>query len=176
MDILGKIKDWLTMGVVPLGGTAIASGIVLFAPASLLQILGLGAVVANIRPYLGGAFILSLSVLICMGAKGVWEVLLKPSLHETLAIHFHRRELHSLTEDEKDCLRPYIEQQTRSQCFSMHDGVAMGLQQRKIIVRISSIGLPGSNFSFPFQIQPWAWEYLNKHPELVARANTQGQR
>lgn len=167
MDILGKIKDWLTMGMVPLVGLAIASGIVLFAPIPLLQTLGLDTGVEKVRPYLGGAFLLSISVLTAMGVKGVWDALLKRYLQDALRIRFLRKELHALTEDEKAILRPYIERQTRSQDFSMQDGVVLGLQQRKIIIRIGSIGQTGFGFNFPFQIQPWAWEYLNMHPELV---------
>ena len=170
MDILGKLKEWLTMGVVPLGGVVVASGIVLFAPNALLLVFGLDSVVADIRPYLGGAFILSFSLLLCMFGKGVWDSVLRGYIRDTLAVRMHLRELRGLTEDEKQRLRPYIEQQTRSHVFSMHGGVAMGLQQRGIIIRISSIGLPGSSFAFPFQIQPWAWEYLNEHPDLLAPA------
>lgn len=170
MDILGKLKDWLVMGAVPLGGTAIAAAVVLFAPPSLLVVLGLNEVVKAIRPYLGGALVLSSSLLICLAAKGAWDNLLGKLLREALTIRFHRRELHALTEEEKSYLRPFIENQTRSRAFNLNDGIAMGLQQRKIIIRASNLGIPGG-YSFPFQIQPWAWEYLNKHPELVAPAS-----
>jgi hypothetical protein len=166
MDILGKLKDWLTMGAVPLGGTAIASAVVLFSPSTFLVSLGLQGVVDVIRPYLGGAFVLSMSLLICLAIKGIWDSVLRSQLRDALAVRFHRRELHSLTQEEKAYLRPFIEKQTRSQSFAINDGIAMGLEQRKIIIRVSSLGHPGG-YNFPFQIQPWAWKYLNKHPELV---------
>jgi hypothetical protein len=54
MDILGKIRDWLTLGAVPLMGVAVATGIVLFGLKAFLQTIGLDSVVAVIRPYLGG--------------------------------------------------------------------------------------------------------------------------
>jgi hypothetical protein len=175
MDILGKLKDWLSMGAVPLGGTAIASAFVLLSPSSILTPLGLKEVIEVVRPYLGGAFVLSTSLLICLAMKGVWDNLIRRQLRDSLTVRLHRRELHSLTEDEKDYLRRYIEKQTRSCTFALNDGIAMGLQQRKIIIRASNLGIPGG-YSFPFQIQPWAWEYLNKHPELVASLRSEEER
>jgi hypothetical protein len=167
MDLLGKMKDWLTMGAVPLAGLALAAAVALFIPASLLDALGLSALVKDYRHYLGATLVVATSLLICTGGKGIWDAVLKPLLKETLAIRAYRKEMHALTEEEKDYLRPYLDQQTRSQCFALNDGIAMGLQSRKIIIRASNLGMPGYGFMFPFQIQPWAWEYLNRHPELV---------
>jgi hypothetical protein len=44
------------------------------------------------------------------------------------------------------------------------NGTVNALQKERIIIRGSSLG---SITGFDYIIQPWAWEYLNKHPELL---------
>lgn len=43
--------------------------------------------------------------------------------------------------------------------------VVLGLETEKIIYRASSLSSYYTNF--PYNIQPWAWEYLNQHPDLL---------
>lgn len=167
MDILGKIKDWLTMGVVPLLALVIASALILSFPMSYLHIIGLDIVIGIIRPYVGGALVLSLSVLTSMGVIGLWNAVLKQQLKQYFQIRSFHKNAKNLTEEDKETLRLYIDHQTRSQYFSIHNGKILGLEKRGFIFRISDIGVPGYEMKFPFHIQPWAWEYLNENPNLL---------
>jgi hypothetical protein len=48
----------------------------------------------------------------------------------------------------------------------MHDGMVGGLQAERIIYRASSLGQSFDYFAY--NIQPWAWEYLNKNRKLLS--------
>jgi hypothetical protein len=84
-----------------------------------------------------------------------------------LAAKFKQAEqrLHKLTEVEKKLLRGYIANQTRTQNFPIENGVVRGLEAEYIIYRAGSIGQLNS---WPYNIQPWAWDYLNKHKGLLS--------
>jgi hypothetical protein len=171
MDILGKLKDWLTLGVVPLSGVAIASAVVLFAPSQFIHTVGLDQLISVAQPYVGGAFVLSSSVLISMAGKTVWDAVVRSPLKQALEIRVLRKELMALTDDEKEVLARFINGRTRSQNLSIQDAVVLGLQQRRILIRIGNVGLPGYGMMFPYQIQPWAWEHLNRYKDLLERSN-----
>jgi hypothetical protein len=63
-------------------------------------------------------------------------------------------------------LRGYIEDGTRTQDLPMHDGVVGGLQAERIIFRATVLSRGWDEFAY--NIQPWAWEYLNKHRKLLS--------
>jgi len=71
-----------------------------------------------------------------------------------------------LTDQEKDLLKAYFLQNTKTQFFSDMDGVAIGLQKNGILYLASKLGM---GFRFPYNIENWAWEYLSKHQELLER-------
>jgi hypothetical protein len=48
----------------------------------------------------------------------------------------------------------------------MHDGVVGGLQAERIIFRATVLSRGWDEFAY--NIQPWAWEYLNKHRKLLS--------
>ena len=72
--------------------------------------------------------------------------------------------MHDLTPDERQVLRVYLESDTRTQYLDVQDGVAQGLAQARIIYRASNMG---TLTTFAFNVQPWAWDYLRAHRELL---------
>jgi hypothetical protein len=48
----------------------------------------------------------------------------------------------------------------------VNDGAIGGLKRNGIVFQAANISTPGS-MSFPYNIQPWAWNYLHKHPDLL---------
>lgn len=75
------------------------------------------------------------------------------------------RLLRNLTDDEKAVLRKYMDQNVRTQHLSFSDGVANGLEAKKIIYRASSLGSHMAFFAY--NIQDGAFEILAKHPEYL---------
>jgi hypothetical protein len=72
-------------------------------------------------------------------------------------------QLHNLSEQEKRILRPFILEQQRVRCLGLdHETVAH--LRSLYILGITQRGGPGS---WHHQLSPWAWDYLNEHPELL---------
>jgi len=163
-DIAKNLVDWIKLSPRYLLPICIFAGFVVFAPPQVLSIFGLIDMVSRYRPWFGLAFLLSAALLASSAVFAFYEFMKKKRLEE--AVRKHRRlRLHQLTEDEKELLRGYIHNQTRTQYLSMSDGRVGQLQTEKIIFRASNLGdyLDG----FAYNIQPWAWEYLNDHPEVL---------
>ena len=62
--------------------------------------------------------------------------------------------------------RYYIANKTRANKLRISDGIVTALEADGIIYRSSSIGALVTGFAF--NISDVAWDYLNKHPELLA--------
>jgi hypothetical protein len=73
--------------------------------------------------------------------------------------------LKNLTDDEKSVLIPYIEKKSRTQYYEICNGVANGLEAKKILYLASSVGADYKEF--PYNIQDIAYDYLVGHPELL---------
>jgi len=77
-----------------------------------------------------------------------------------------QQSLHSLSSEEKEYLNRYISNNTKTQYFDVRDGIACGLVGSHIIYRSSNLGHAGT-WNFAHNIQPWAWEYLQKNKHLL---------
>jgi hypothetical protein len=97
------------------------------------------------------------------GTMSVWNLVQK-SREEKASQRVLQNRLHSLSKSEKNVLRGYITKNTKSLVLSYMDGVANGLELTRIIYRSSTLG---SDSGFAYNIQPWAWEYLKKNPDLL---------
>jgi hypothetical protein len=74
-------------------------------------------------------------------------------------------ELNNLSLEEKAVLASYIAHNTKTIHLGMNSGLAGGLEAAGIIFRSSNIGSMGTGIAY--NIQPWAWDYLREHPELL---------
>lgn len=73
--------------------------------------------------------------------------------------------LDSLTEDEKQILRFYIAEQTKSNVLRIDDGIVQGLVSTGIIYRAASVGNMLEGFSY--NLSDFAWNYLSVYPHLL---------
>ena len=73
--------------------------------------------------------------------------------------------LDSLSNDEKELLSSYINKGTKTRYFHPSDGIVGGLGEAYILFRASEI----KNFvdNYPFNIRPWAWNYLRENKHLL---------
>ena len=164
MDTAKSFVDWVKLSPRYLLPICIFTGFVVFAPPNVLSFFGLTEFVSTYRAYFGSAFLLS-AALVASSACIAFYGWLKRKHRERATREYRHRRLRQLTEDEKAILRGYIEDQTRTQNLSMSDGRVGQLVREKILIRSSSLGTFADFFAF--NIQPWAWEYLNEHPELL---------
>lgn len=137
----------------------------LFARGWLLDTFALSAIITEYRSWLGLIWVVSAAFLTShvFAALGIS---LKTDLIQPFA---HRRRLRvrlsNLTPDERGFLGSYLKANTRTLEATLGNGVVAGLARERIVYRASSVA---SDFTAcAFNIEPWVWSYLRKHPELV---------
>jgi len=159
-----KVTDWIKLSAKQAFVLLVVSSIFLFGSDSLLQTLGLLDARPVVKPWVGVVWLVSLSILaaeIIMPAYS-WVA---QKIQSRINLKKHQKRLHELTPDEKKFLSGYIAENTRTQAAEYSDGTVSGLESAKVVYRSSSLAYHYN--VFPYNIQPWAWEYLNEHPECL---------
>jgi len=167
MEALEKLKGWLNLGVFPLLGLLLFTSFFIFLPLEGLDKLGLTDLKNDYSTYFGLAFVFSMTFLSAATLNTFWKVFLGHWIKEKSRIYFYKKEAYDLTNEEKEILNIFIKGKTRSANLSMKNGVVLGLEKRMFIIRVGQLGTDARSWSFPFGMQPWAWEFLNKNPHLL---------
>jgi hypothetical protein len=142
----------------------IVSGFLLFAKPEILDIFGLAKLSTAYRPYIGGVLLLSAALAVSNGLVSLYKWYVKRRVWSK-RIKSAKKRLHNLTYAEREILRRYIGGNTRTQYFQLENGVASGLALEHIIFRSSNVG--NLDDGWAFNIQPWAWKYLNERRDLL---------
>jgi hypothetical protein len=160
-----KILEWLKLSPRYLLALALCTGVFPALSPPLLSRFGLDKIDAPVRPWIGVAFLASAALLVAHlleeAAVRIGGVV-KGRLEERNLC----ARLRDLSPDEKEVLAKYINEDTKTRYLSVKSGVTGGLEAAGILYRSANLG--SINFKFAFNIQPWAWRHLRKHPELLA--------
>jgi transposase len=164
-----KLVDWIKLSPRYLLPIVLVTGFLLFASKDTLEIFGLAGLVSDYRSWLGLVFLLFAFLLVSAAITSGLSLAyrwIKQKRKNAAFLRRGRERLRHLSEPEKEILRRYIEGQTRTQYLAMSDGVVNGLVHEGILYRASTL----SSFldHFAYNIQPWAWDYLNDHPKLLS--------
>lgn len=162
-----KLSEWIKLSPRYLFPISLVAGFMLFAANDILGVLGLVPLVSQYRSYIGAIFLLSTALLLTSWLVSLYGWL-KEKLGQFKARKARTKRLHDLTDEERKILRGYIYDETRTQYLNIQDGVVKGLVDEQIIYQSSSLGRLRAGFAF--NIQPWAWEYLKEHPDLLHSA------
>jgi hypothetical protein len=151
-------------------GLAVAAGATLFLPENITKTLGIVQFRDEHREYIGALFMISSSLI---AAQTAWALQNGArALYRRGRIRKERiKHLHNLTPGEKRYLIPFVRADQNTQYFPIDDGIAGGLSAKEVIYQASSVGhlLRG----IAYNIQPWAKEYLKKHPDLLGKEANQ---
>lgn len=159
-----KFLDWIKLSPKYLSPIVIVSGFLLFAKLSWLEVFGLAELVTKYRPYIGGIFLLSATLLLSHWLISLYEWLAKRRLWSG-RIERAKQHLHNLTPEERDIFRGYIGGNTRTLYLPIESGVVAGLEWQYLIIKASNIG--NLEDGWAYNIQPWVWDYLHENPELI---------
>ena len=69
-----------------------------------------------------------------------------------------------LTIAEKELLAGLLKMNSRTQAFSPMDGVVASLEKQRVLAQVTHVS---TGLYFEYGVQPWAWNYLQAHPEIV---------
>ena len=161
---VSKLSEWLKLKPKYLFALGLGSGLLIFSPVSFLEKLGLIELATDFRPWIGALFLLS-AVLLITNILSKLGTPIQRKFEDMLFVRRKAKHFKELTPAEKHILRRYLEGDTRTLDLNVSDGVTNGLIAAKILYRASTLGDMSGYFAH--NIQPWAWRYLKKHPEMV---------
>jgi len=159
-----KVLEWLKPRPSLFFALMVASGVLLFAPAEVSGVLSLDPFVAEYGWLLGVVFLMSTSLLLGTGLAWIFTNSGSP-LYQWWQTRRLQGFLRDLSPPEKVVLRQFMADDATTQYFEYQDGVVQGLVHKRVLWRASNVA---AHFTtFPFNIQPWAREYLRKNPKLL---------
>lgn len=148
----------------------ILSAALLFTPQKYLQVVGVHQLAQDYRPVFGLLMLFCAATLVVSISVALWRATSRGWGKRKFKRRIHQR-LTRLSEDEKQILRFYISQQTRSNTLRIDDGIVQGLVAAGVIYRSANMGSIVDGFSH--NISEVAWEYLHEnHVLLNGRTNT----
>lgn len=143
---------------------AILTSFLLFAPSNYVDTLGLTQLVIDYKQYIGASFLVSGVVTVTNLVMFIYRKI-NSSILEKRALKQQHKRLHKLNAFEKKILLYYFIKGTNTQLLAFNDGTVRELEGYRIIQRTSNLSQWG--VSFPYNLNPWAREYLTKHPDLL---------
>lgn len=144
-------------------------GFILVAPIKWLDAFRITALVNDYRQYVAIIFLASCALLVSPIIFWISNIVKEKIANSRYlrAIQITGKDyLQGLTRDEINILKFYIINQTRTQVMDSRNGIVNGLVQVNIIYRSSRLSETNS-LDFPYNIQPWAWNYLNSNKGLL---------
>ncbi|MGD0959553.1 MAG: super-infection exclusion protein B [Methylomonas sp.] len=133
--------------------------IFLFSPDDIINNFGLIEYRKQVKPYFG-IFLFVCIVIIIYN----FIIFISCRFYE----YIRKKRLCNLTDAEKNILAEYINNKTRTCYLNYSDGVVKGLEHETIIYRSSDVNSYHHGLLvFSYNIQPWAWDYLNKNPNII---------
>lgn len=158
LEILGKTSPVIFFGL------TLATAIILFTNETLLAEIYLSDLKSEYKTSIGVVFIVSFSMLVAQIGQKLWSAI-GASWRKRRNLKLYQKTLHDLTPEEKEYLAHYIKDEETTQYSPLDDGVAQGLEAKTIVYRASSLSMSG--LTFPFNLQPWAKDYLTANPHLL---------
>lgn len=159
-----KLLDWLKLSPRYLFVLSMVLGILLFGPDILLSKLGVEHFVNEFRMYIGIGFLLFSLLFLANSIQPVYTFFQnRASRRGQRKMQTDR--LKNLTKEEKKILHYYIANQTRTQPLPYDNGLVNELAKFKIIYRAADLSQGYEIFAY--NLQPWAWIYLNNNPHLL---------
>jgi hypothetical protein len=162
MEWLKPLIDWLKQPPRVVAAAAALCAFLLFTPKIITDTFKVTKFRDQFEAYIG-FFLLLCIALLCVHILAIVFSTVRKKWYNFRVKRIRIQKLCELTEEECDILRYYIKNQTKTQSLSISCGVTAGLEADKIIARSTTLG----GTAFDFNIQPWAWKYLNEHPKVI---------
>ncbi len=167
MDI-SQIFQALRLGTKAYAVATLTSAAILAIKAfwpTTLEMFGAADMVEKYLPVIFFAFLLSTSALVVSFLSVVFTIAAESWISRK-ELNNRQKLLHCLSSQEREFLAWYLENDQSTQRSTHSDGVANGLQAKGIVLRTSIVSSPGDH-TFPYNIQPWAINYLKKNKNLL---------
>lgn len=165
MPSIGEVIGALQLRPRLLFAICVVSGAPLVLPGAAVEKLGFDGMLQQHRGWFGSVFTVSVAVLLAHGTAEGWGWL-RGRIQEKRRLAAVEASLRALTPEEARVLSYYVDQKTRTHYFAINDGIACGLEDGGILYRASETVRRFNRV--PFNLQLHAWNYLMKHPDVLA--------
>lgn len=162
--MLGKILEFIKLAPKYLIAILMASGIGIFSRSGIDYFLSINGFIDEYKGWIGMIFLIS-SCLIFVTISEFTLIKVLKLINYLIIKYFGIKKLKRLTPIERNILGEYIFKKTKFLNIPIEYGGKNDLVQCNIIYRSSNIGREITGFSY--DMQPWAWKYLNKHEDLL---------
>ena len=149
--------------------TTLASGILLFVDSTTLDTIGLGNLGEQYKSIIGVVFLISILFLISFPVGNLAQLSsswIQQKYKTRSTIRRLKRWLNHLTPEQRVTLQLYIQKGTRTLKLDADDGAIRELERAGILYKPTGYIDPG--FYCSFNINPWVFDYLKKHSELIS--------
>lgn len=163
-EIAKTFLEFLKLAPRYLIALSVMAASLLFSSHQLLEQIGVVEFVKNNRSVLGITLVVTVSLFVVSVAADAISLIKEWWRRRKLYRHITDK-LHTLTEDEKQILRFYLANNTRSNMLRIDDGVVQGLKSDGIIYQSASLG--SMHGGFAHNISNVAWDYLHEHQHLL---------
>jgi hypothetical protein len=172
MDI-GKILEALipttkTVIIISLTAVTLASVVLFFMPHD-------PEIRASLAPHRGILYLVFIGAIVLPLAIGLVNAIVKMTDYtrtwrtDNQLKRIREQRLQNLTTPQKQVLAVFLSRATTSLHLDHTDGVARALERAEIIYQATEV--PKNNTGSPaYNLEDWAWKYLNAHPDLLAPA------
>jgi len=168
MEFISQIVHIFKLGTKAYATAALFTGAVLYMKTlhpNILLSFNVNELVQNHMSFFFLIFIAATAALIVSIVSSVFALVID-FWNSRLIKKRQKEALEKLSTQEKIFLAGYIKNDYSTQRERYSSGIANGLEAKGIVFRSSMISSPGSR-TFPYNIQPWAFAYLKKHPKLL---------
>lgn len=163
-EILAGLLNAVKLAPRYLAPVGVVAGLLLFLPKEQLEVLSVYQFAQDNRPVIGLTFLFTAAALTFALLGYIWTPIARARRRRQFNRRMHQR-LGRLSEDEKQILRFYMAEQTRSNSLRVSDGVVQGLVSEGIIYRSANMGDMIDGFAH--NISEEAWNYLHEHQSLL---------
>jgi hypothetical protein len=150
----------------------LATGIVLFGPASLVERLGWAELVRVRRDLIGAVCVMAFSVLVVTQLLPLGFTALVGGVRRRVQVRKGTRRLRELNRSEKNLLNQFLARGQKMLILDMNSAATRALHRDGIIDRAAE--LDESETSLAFTLRPWAREYLRDNVHLIENERTTG--
>jgi len=150
----------------------LATGILLFGPAPVIERLGLAGLLRTRRELVGAVCVMAFSVLMVTQILPLGLRSLVGTLRRRVEFRRGTRRLRDLSRSEKNLLNQFLARNRMTLMLDGKSGATRALLHDGIIDRAAE--MDESETALAFTLRPWVREYLRINVELVENERTTG--
>lgn len=161
-----NLKELLTLPTKIIASLAIATGLILFLPKNILNLLYLEAFNNKYGFIIGITFTISLAILISTMCIVVVKLFFYRYQNKKM-IKNGEKYLQTLNGFEKSIIEELYNKPDNTLELPINKGIVKTLEYHNVIGKITNQNLvygDSSEWAFPYLLQPWVFDYVRKHP------------